>query len=160
MDATLKRTAATTAVLLCCTICAAQRRHVIRDMETGTPLRGVTVIFNGIDSCRTATDYTGTFFAPDSIRTLTMKHPKYEKRMMERQEMTDTIELLPNMNKLNEVVIRGKRRKMAPEIMGGVKMAAMTAPQQGGTVNFDLMDLLTYKKRKKTRKRIKAIENY
>lgn len=160
MNATLKRTAAMTAAMLCCTLCAAQKRYVVRDMETKTPLRGVTVIFNGIDSCRTVTDYTGTFAAPDTARTFKLKHPKYEQRMMEQPEMTDTVELLPNMNKLNEVVIRGKKRNISPEILGGAKMAAMTAPRQAATVNFDLMDLLTYKKRKKTRKRIKAIENY
>lgn len=160
MDTLLRKSATIIATTFCCTFCTAQRRYVVRDMETGTPLRGVTVIFNGIDSCRTATDYTGTFTAPDSVRTLVLSHPKYEKRPMDRSEMTDTVELLPNMNKLNEVVIRGKMRTISPKVFSDVKMAALTAPVNKGTMNFDMMNLLTYRKRKKTQKRIKSIENY
>lgn len=149
-----------TAVTLCCTYGMAQTSHVVTDMETGTPISDVTIIFNNIDSCRTKTEYTGIFTCPDSARTLTFKHSKYEGRMMDRHELKDTIELLPNMNRLNEVVIKGKRPKISPFVMGPIKDAALSAPRQTATATFDVVDLFTWKKRKKTKKRIKAIENY
>lgn len=156
----LHRYAAAAAMTLYCAGAPAQQSYIVADMETGTPIKDVTIVFDNIDSCRTKTEYTGVFVCPDSVKTLTFKHSRYETRTMNRPELTDTIELLPGMNRLNEVVVKGKARKISPVVMNSIKEAALTAPRQTATVTFDFVDLLTWKKRKKTKKRIKAIENY
>lgn len=146
----------------CLYVCStAQRRVVVRDMETGTPLRDVQVFVNGNYGKRTVTDYRGVFDVPDTARTLTFCHTMYERLTVDSSEVSDTIELLPNLNRMDEVVVYGKRRGISPSIMMGVRSAAVSAPRQGGVgASFDMVDLFTWKKRKRQRERQEAIKNY
>ncbi len=68
---------------------------------------------------------------------------------MDDKEFADTISLLPNYNRLNELVVKGKSPKINMNIMAATKMAALTAPHPKTLATFDFFDIFTAKKRKK-----------
>lgn len=139
----------------------AQRLVVVRDMETKTPLRDVQVFVNGDMAARLVTDYKGEVALPDTIRSLTLCHKQYERRRMDGGEVGDTIELLPGMNKMDEVVILGHRHpQISPHIMGiseSVKAATAGMPKPSG---MDFLSVFEMKKKNRTKKRKQAIEDY
>lgn len=144
-----------------CNYAAAQRRVVVRDMETKMPLKDVQVFVNGETAERIVTDYKGECEIPDTIRSLMFCHRQYERRLMDSCEVGDTIELLPNINKVDEVVIIGHRHpQISPDIMGlsqSVKAAMAGMPKPTG---MDFLSVFEMKKKNRTRKRKKAIEDY
>ena len=137
-----------------------KRPVVVIDAETGVRIRDVQIFVNDNKANRIVTDYKGEFAIPDTARTLTMCHPKYEKRMMDAGEFTDSISLLPNYNRLNELVVIGRQPKISADIMTGVKQTAISVPQPKPLATFDFFSIFTAKKRKKTRQRIEAIKDY
>lgn len=139
--------------------CMAQRNVVVMDVETNVPLRDVQVFVNSTEGDRIVTDYKGELTIPDTATSITLCHPKYEKRIMNKDEFADTLMMLPNYNRLNEVVVKGKMPRISPFIMASVQDAAISAPKKAG-VSFNFFDLFTWKKRKKQRERMKAIEDY
>ena len=84
----------------------AQKRFVVVDVETRVPIRGVNVQ-SGIHRADT-TDWQGFITIPDSCRTLSLTHVKYESRILNVEEVTDTIFLISKLMGLNEVVVFGK----------------------------------------------------
>lgn len=144
-----------------CADTSAQRRVVVRDMETKTPLRDVQVLVDGRTDRRLVTDYKGECDIPDTIRSLVLCHPQYERRTMDSCEVGDTIELLPGLNKMDEVVIIGQKHKqMAHDISGmrkSVKGATAGMPKPSG---MDFLSIFNWKKAKRQEERKKAIENY
>ena len=58
----------------------AQKRFVVVDVETRVPIRGVNVQ-SGIHRADT-TDWQGFITIPDSCRTLSLTHVKYESRIL------------------------------------------------------------------------------
>lgn len=144
-----------------CTCAAAQRRVVVRDMETLTPLKDVQVFVDGKTDRRLVTDYKGEFEIPDTIRSLLLCHKQYERRLLDSCEIGDTIDLLPNMNKMDEVIVWGHRHpQISPDIMGmsqSIKAEMAGMPKPSG---MDFLSIFEWKKKKKQRKRKEAIENY
>lgn len=152
----------TTLMIMAACLCmcvTAQRKVVVRDMETRTPLRDVQVFVNGNYDKRTVTDYRGEFTVPDTALTLTLCHTMYERLTVDSGGIADTIELLSKLKKLDEVVVYGKRAGISQSIMLGVKNATAAAPRQGG-INFDFFELFNWKKRKRLRERQEAIKDY
>ena len=137
-----------------------KRPVVVIDAETGVRIRDVQIFVNDNEENRIVTDYKGEFAIPDTARKLTMCHPKYEKRMMDAGEFADTISLLPNYNRLNELVVVGKRPKININFGMSAKEEAMAVPQPKPLATFDFFSIFTAKKRKKTRQRIEAIKDY
>lgn len=139
----------------------------IVDMETGKPLRDVEILIDGSYSRKVRTDYKGTYLLPDSLRDVTLMLAGYEYRKMLRSELTDTIGLLPNYNKLREVVVYGKEpTKHMPvlALINGQLKKAEHLPKSAG-VSCDLLSWLRvfekgYVSEKKRKARLKAIENY
>ncbi len=98
-------------MLVCCfaalsVSAIAQKRFVVVDVETRVPIRGVNVQ-SGIHRADT-TDWQGFITIPDSCRTLSLTHVKYESRILNVEEVTDTIFLISKLMGLNEVVVFGK----------------------------------------------------
>lgn len=87
----------------------AQRKGVILNMETGIPLRDVKIYTNNGQVIKT--DYTGTYHIPQPFKSATIVKPSFVSLTMNVYEMADTIELLPRMNTLSEVVVWGNRRR-------------------------------------------------
>ena len=78
---------------------------VIADMETHKPIKNVKIYTNNNQTF--TTDYQGKFFIPKDFSSVTITHPSYLKRIMERNELNaDTTFMLGYT--LNEVVIYGK----------------------------------------------------
>lgn len=86
----------------------AQKRFVVVDVESRTPIRGVNVQSSAhrVDT----TDWQGFIAIPDSCRTLSLTHVKYESRLLNLDEVKDTIFLISKLMGLNEVVVMGHGR--------------------------------------------------
>lgn len=152
-------------IILLAAVCPgimAQRRWIVADAETGVPVRDVQVFFNGDKTRRSVSDYRGTVILPDSARFIQMSHPKYETLMADTATVRDTVFLLPNIRRLNELVVVGHRPQISSSMMAGITEAAVAAapPSAGFSVSFDFFELFNWKKRKKQRKRMEAIKDY
>ncbi|MDE5948994.1 MAG: hypothetical protein K2G86_09530 [Prevotella sp.] len=153
----------TVMIILLAAVCPgimAQRRWIVADAETGVPVRDVQVFFNGDKTRRSVSDYRGTVILPDSARFIQMSHPKYETLMADTATVRDTVFLLPNIRRLNALVVVGHRPQISSSMMAGITEAAVAAATPSGGVRFDLLELLNLKQRKKQRKRMEAIKDY
>lgn len=83
----------------------AQRRLVVADLETLVPVAGVSV--QGKEHVVT-TDSLGYFSIPDSSRTLVFSHVNYESRIVNMDEVRDTVFIISKLLGLKEVVVFGK----------------------------------------------------
>ncbi|MCR5077026.1 MAG: hypothetical protein K6A82_03200 [Prevotella sp.] len=138
----------------------AQRKGVILNMETGVPLKDVRIYTNNgqIDT----TDYTGFYYIPYKFSSITIVKADFVSLTLDVYEMTDTIELLPRFNTLNEVVIWGKRHKMTFDTKRALKdVPNYYTPKSG--MNFDFFSLFrsrTGLSREERRKHDEIIKNY
>ena len=82
----------------------AQRRFVVVDVETLIPVVGANVVT--LDG-NTTTDSLGYFSISDSCRTMAFSHVNYEPRMINRQEVRDTVFLISKLLNVREVVVFG-----------------------------------------------------
>ncbi len=92
---------------LCVTTVNAQRRLVVADVETDAVIAGANVEGSGY---YTTSDSTGCFVVPDSCRTLVFSHVNYESRIVNVDEVRDTVFLISKLLNLKEVVVFGKVR--------------------------------------------------
>ena len=153
----------TVMIILLVAVCPgimAQRRCIVADAETGVPVRDVQVFFNGDKTRRSVSDYRGTVILPDSARFIQLSHPKYEMLMADTATVRDTVFLLPNIRRLNELVVVGHRPQISSSMMAGITEAAVAAAPPPGGFSFDFFELFNWKKRKKQRKRMEAIKDY
>ena len=135
-----------------CVALHAQRRLTVVDVETRVPIRGVNV------TSRTqradTTDWQGVIIVPDTCRTLSFSHVKYESRILNLSEVRDTVFLISKLMGLNEVVVIGKGKdedklkELKRQLILDPKEAQLIAadPSQG----FDVLGLIQsiFKKRK------------
>lgn len=135
-----------------CVALHAQRRLTVVDVETRVPIRGVNV------TSRTqradTTDWQGVIIVPDTCRTLSFSHVKYESRILNLSEVKDTVFLISKLMGLNEVVVIGKGKdedklkELKRQLILDPKEAQLIAadPSQG----FDVLGLIQsiFKKRK------------
>lgn len=139
----------------------------IIDLETGKPLRDVEILIDGSYSHKVRTDFKGTFVLPDTLRDVTLMRAGYEYRKLLRAELTDTIGLLPNYNKLHEIVVYGKdpgKHSPVLTLING-QLKAMENLPKGAGISCDLLSWLKvfekgHVSQKEKQKRLKAIENY
>ena len=97
-------------MMVCCIALSAvaafgQRQFVVVDVETRTPIRGVNVTSSAHRA--DTTDYQGMISVPDSCRTLSLTHVKYESRILNVDEVKDTIFLISKLMGLPEVTVFG-----------------------------------------------------
>ena len=86
-----------------------QRTCVVADMFTHIPIGNVRVIADHYESKAVRTNYKGEFDITSSdFKHLTFIASGYMRRVLDLNEIGDTIFLIANDNRLDEVVIYGK----------------------------------------------------
>lgn len=99
----------------CATLAVAQRRLVVVDVETLIPVAGANVV---TADGNTTTDSLGYFSISDSCRTMAFSHVNYEPRIINRQEVRDTVFLISKLLNIREVVVFGHgSRDVLPEVL-------------------------------------------
>ena len=138
----------------------AQVRCVIVDKETGTPIRNVKLYADNKELA--VTNYLGQIVADTTFRSATLSHPDYLSRLVAREELRDTLWMLPKAIRLDEVVVWGKYRPGITAIIAGATQGLEAYAPPGGLVSFDFFSLFQKKPlNKKARKRNKEIlENW
>ena len=148
----MRRLLLTSLLVALCVALHAQRRLTVVDVETRVPIRGVNV------TSRTqradTTDWQGVIIVPNTCRTLSFSHVKYESRILNLSEVKDTVFLISKLMGLNEVVVIGKGKdedklkELKRQLILDPKEAQLIAadPSQG----FDVLGLIQsiFKKRK------------
>lgn len=148
----MRRLLLTSLLVALCVALHAQRRLTVVDVETRVPIRGVNV------TSRTqradTTDWQGVIIVPDTCRTLSFSHVKYESRILNLSEVKDTVFLISKLMGLNEVVVIGKGKdedklkELKRQLILDPEEAQLIAadPSQG----FDVLGLIQsiFKKRK------------
>lgn len=150
---------------------SAQRRLIVADMVTHTPLRGVNILINNTVEIKSRWD--GSFMIDSTATRLTLAHAGYETLATKQHELADTVFLLPDARRIKEVVVNGKmpRPKISFKISETDKMNDMlNAQAQNKGFNilgplFYLIDKISKKDNlsKKERKRLehqKMLDNY
>ena len=147
----------------------AQRRLVVVDVETMIPVVGANVISKD-GNC--TTDSLGYFSVSDSCKTLSFSHVNYESRLVNLNEVRDTVFMISKLLNIKEVVVFGHgQRKELPDALKkqletekeNAKLASID-PSSGNLLS--LIGFLIPKKWRKNskearRKRLKQIlENY
>lgn len=156
------------AAFVCCVSASAQRRLVVVDFETGDPVGGANVVGNGLT---TQADSLGFVLVPDSCRSLVFSHVNYESRLINLNEVRDTIFLLSKLLRLKEIVVFGKAPEVEDyaELNRKFQLPKSELQLAGAQPNGNLFGLLGYlipkswKKspKKKRKERLKEIlENY
>lgn len=88
-----------------------QRRITVADLETRRLLRDVRIGLDSGDTLRTS--WRGYAVLPDTAQYhhITLSHPLYFTRSLERSELTDTVYLMSSGKMLGEVVVYGKKMR-------------------------------------------------
>lgn len=148
----------------------AQRKLVVVDIETLLPVVAANVISKD-GNC--TTDSLGYFSVSDSCRTLSFSHVNYESRIINLNEVRDTVFLISKLLNIKEVVVFGhgphdvlpEALKKQTEINKKEAQLAAIDPSNGGNL-LSLVGYIIPKKWRKNskearRKRLKQIlENY
>ncbi len=148
----------------------AQRKLVVVDIETLLPVVAANVISKD-GNC--TTDSLGYFSVSDSCRTLSFSHVNYESRIINLNEVRDTVFLISKLLNIKEVVVFGhgphdvlpEALKKQLEINKKEAQLAAIDPSSGGNLLSLLGYIIPKKWRKNSkearRKRLKQIlENY
>ena len=89
-----------------CVVVRGQRHLIVVDVETRVPIRGVNVVSS---RHRTdTTDWQGLVTVPDTCRSLSFSHVKYESRLLNVSEVKDTVFLISKLMGLPEVTVYGQ----------------------------------------------------
>ena len=87
---------------------SAQRQLRVVDVETLVPVAGANVV----SKARTAqTDSMGCITVSDTCRTLVFSHVNYESRILNLEEVRDTVFLISKLLNLKEVVVFGQKKR-------------------------------------------------
>ncbi len=122
----------------------AQAQCVIVDKETRTPIRDVKV---ATDKGEVAvTDYQGRVRVEGACKSATISHVSYLQRRVDRQELRDTLWLLPKENRLGEVVVVGKdpNNLVSDVVKSATADAPMYAPPKA-LAEFDFFKMFEKK---------------
>lgn len=138
----------------------AQWSGVIVNMETGVPIRDVHIFTNY--NKMVTTDYRGRYTLEEPFTSVTITHGKFLQLSLKREELRDTIALLPSADSIGEVVIWGEMPRI------GVKEKEISedakyyyTPSSG--FSFDFFELFRRKSRMSKQQRKKheeIIESY
>lgn len=92
-------------LFVCALSATAQRRLTVVDVETRVPVGDANVAWRGQVG---VTDSLGGITLSDSVRTLVFSHVNYESRIVNREEVRDTVFLISKLLNLREVVVFGQ----------------------------------------------------
>lgn len=107
-------------------------------MTDGVPIRDVK-IYTNTNSVAT-TNWKGEFSIDKYFTSVTITHKDYVSLTLNLYEMTDTIELLPKFETLDEVIVYGKR-KMSFDWKKATQDAKDYYTPPVGGFSFDLSSL-------------------
>ena len=145
---------------LYCTTAHAQWSGVIVNMETGVPIRDVH-IFTNYNKMAT-TDYRGQYTLEEPFTSVTITHGKFLQLTLKREELRDTIALLPSANTIGEVVVWGEMPRIGvkeKEIAEDAKY--YYTPSSGFTFDFfDLFRRKSHMSKSQRQKHEEIIEKY
>ena len=144
----------------------AQKRFVVVDVETRVPIRGVNV--QSSTQLADTTDWQGLITVPDTCRTLSLTHVKYESRILNVEEVKDTIFLISKLMGLPEVTVFGKGNGEDPlnELKKRMRMnkTELELAAADPSAGFNILPLISklFKRRKLSRKEKfrKMLEEY
>ena len=155
--------------LLCSMGCLGQRRLSVIDFETLDPVGGASAAGNGF---AIEADSLGVITIPDSCRSLLFSHVNYESRLINLEEVRDTVFLLSKLLSIKEVVVFGKtplvddyKDLQSHFRLSKTELQMISAQSTNGNL-FGLLKYLVPKKwrkspKKKRKERLKEIfENY
>ena len=147
----------TTPLLAMASATMAQTSAVVFDMETRRQIEGAKVYVN--PHGETTTDKQGRFTIEGDFHSLTVAGKGYESRSMAREELPDTVWLLPNGRRLGEVVVIGHKPKISFTLDKATGNLRKSTKSGGSLGSFDFFDSFQFKKmkQKKRRKKIKKI---
>lgn len=162
----MNRQTALLLLLLLSLTAGAQRRFVVVDVETRTPIRGVNVTSSSHRA--DTTDWRGFVVVDDSCRTLSLTHVKYESRILNTDEVADTIFLISKLMGLPEITVFGQgkddnrlkelRRQMRADKTE--QQLAAADPSRGFNVLGLLQKLFKRRKDKRRQRLQKMLEDY
>lgn len=133
-------------LVACSVVTFGQRRLVVVDVETRVPIRGVNVVSSAhrVDT----TDWQGFINIPDTCRSLSFSHVKYESRILNLSEVKDTVFLISKLMGLSEVVVLGhskgedRLKELKSHLMPSKTDMQLAAADPSGGVN--VFGLLSY----------------
>lgn len=158
------------AILLCClpvmdllavspafpVVSVAHRRLVVVDVETLMPVGGANVVGNGLAA---QTDSLGFVTVADSCRSLLFSHVNYEGRLINLDEVRDTVFLISKLLNVKEVVVFGKTphveeyEELKKSMVPSKTDLQLANAQPGGGLN--LLGIISYLIPKKWKKSAK-----
>ena len=149
-----------------CVAVRGQRRLIVVDVETRVPIRGVNVVSSAHRA--DTTDYQGLVSVPDSCRTLSLTHVKYESRILNVDEVKDTIFLISKLMGLPEVTVfgHGKGEDALKELKRQLRIKKTEAQLAAAdpSAGFDILGLIgkliKRRKDKKKEKFEKMLQDY
>ena len=148
-------------LLFCCLTAGAQIKGVVISTETNVPVRDVVVTTDKGESTVTAWD--GSFQLKDTtFRQLSFGNTNYLRRIVYREELKDTMTLIPNINSLGEVVVIGHARGQAFNQRFCVDKEELKALDQASpnSGTFSMGELKRLKQKKKLERLKKVLKNY
>jgi len=88
----------------------AQTKGVVLDYITKTPIQYVNIYTkNGSEIIGTTTNNDGVYVIDFPFQDLSFKHINYKYKFVNKDELKDSIFLIPNTNLLDEIIITGKQ---------------------------------------------------
>lgn len=146
---------------LCCLLATAQRRLAVIDVETLMPINGANVASS---SATVQTDSMGYVTVQDSCRTLVFSHVNYESRIINIDEVRDTVFLISKLLNVREVVVfgKGKNRDELKALNNSLRLDPVEAqliaadPNSGVNVLALINYLIPKKWKEKWKKHTKA----
>ena len=139
-----------------CAAVSGQRRLVVVDVETSVPIRGVNIVSSAhrVDT----TDWQGFVTVPDTCHTLSLTHVNYESRILNLNEVKDTIFLISKLMGLNEVVVFGhgkgedKLKELKKQLL--INKTEMQLAAADPSVGVNVLGLIQklFKRRKESKK--------
>ncbi len=139
-----------------CAAVSGQRRLVVVDVETNVPIRGVNIVSSAhrVDT----TDWQGFVTIPDTCHTLSLTHVNYESRILNLNEVKDTIFLISKLMGLNEVVVFGhgkgedKLKELKKQLL--INKTEMQLAAADPSVGVNILGLIKklFKRRKESKK--------
>ena len=144
----------------------AQKRFVVVDVETRVPIRGVNVTSSA--QLTDTTNWQGFVTSPDTCRTLSLTHVKYESRILNVEEVKDTIFLISKLMGLPEVTVFGKgkgedalKELKQHTLLDKTEAQLLAANPSAGFNILGLLQKLFKRKKENKKERLrKIIEDY
>lgn len=135
------------AVSLLLSLDTAPRTCLVCDLETRAPLRDVKVTVDSIPLGKT--NYSGQIILPDSFKTAVFSKTGYHKETLLAEETRqDTVFLLPNSHRIDEITIWGKKRINMDEIRRNHPPADILRKERQSLSSFDFFSFFDFKGKK------------